>query len=116
MCLISPSTLRNETGEYWSGVPLYVDVFEPDATLLGSGHTFEISPSIHAGEVKTFTFHRTRRLQKPVIIEEFRISLAPQAAQSALVRCPGDNIIDSDSSDNYETESGSADDHGRTTE
>src|SRR5579872_781486 len=33
-----------------------------------------------------------------------------------LVSCPGHNIIGSDPSDNYETESGGADDHGRRTE
>ena len=38
------------------------------------------------------------------------------AGLHVLVSCPGHNIIGSDPSDNYETESGGADDQGRTTE
>jgi hypothetical protein len=38
------------------------------------------------------------------------------AAKLDLVSCPGHNIIGSDPSNDYETESGGANDHGRTTE
>lgn len=81
-------TLRNETGEDWSNVPLNVDLFEPDGTRVGAEaapHTFKIDTSIRSEQEKVFTINRARGISKPVTVGSFHVSLAPEAAQSVMV-------------------------------